>query len=451
KLPMEHLTSLSLLFGGVGDARHVYTTICDSHKQWQSLDSAKKNAFRIRMVLNDINATVLARDALVIAALIRLSKCAPSVEACEDRGSEAFRLATLLEYTFWGYTMPKVVYDHQMRLIDALVEEDFASLKPVLIADENIWSQIKRIMICWRKTEEGKNLFPTTHKVTKEIFQAIRDDEITSYREGTKEFDKFREIKSQRKRENVQRKENFMKSIENVTIDNFPKLAEELRRSQPPSKRTNEHILKALKANLLKKYSKMEPDDFADLDSGRTSEGRTLDQAFIKQVNAILPPRGCCGTLFDSIWEADEQGPEIRDQHIKNAKGETESQWKVNRTMFDPDWTTFQGGHFDPNIYNPISIIGGDFLVWHTGILDCFVGEEAADPTSLTFFQCSTLFFWNEASKRIFWAGCKVPSYFFVKHSRLHRDAICAHRDTSASLRAVQMRVNFYPDERSVE
>jgi hypothetical protein len=48
KLPDEHLSNLSFLFGGVGDARHVYTTLCDVGKQWNELSDAKKAKFRLK-------------------------------------------------------------------------------------------------------------------------------------------------------------------------------------------------------------------------------------------------------------------------------------------------------------------------------------------------------------------------------------------------------------------
>ena len=36
KLPEEHLSNVNILFGGVGDARNVYTTLCDANMQYNS-------------------------------------------------------------------------------------------------------------------------------------------------------------------------------------------------------------------------------------------------------------------------------------------------------------------------------------------------------------------------------------------------------------------------------
>ena len=50
----EELSSLSLLFGGVGDGRHAFVTLLDAHSQYQSLREVKQDKFRLHMTLNDI-------------------------------------------------------------------------------------------------------------------------------------------------------------------------------------------------------------------------------------------------------------------------------------------------------------------------------------------------------------------------------------------------------------
>lgn len=54
--------SLALLFGGVGDARHVMATLLDAHHQYLTLPSRKKEKFRLHLTLNDINSQAIAKD-----------------------------------------------------------------------------------------------------------------------------------------------------------------------------------------------------------------------------------------------------------------------------------------------------------------------------------------------------------------------------------------------------
>ena len=117
KLPDEHLSNLSFLFGGVGDARHVYTTLCDVGKQWNELSDAKKAKFRLNMLLNDINPTALTRDVLMIAALVHLGQSASTHEDCEDDDTEAFHLATAVQYMFSSVTPTQNLFTKQSWLL----------------------------------------------------------------------------------------------------------------------------------------------------------------------------------------------------------------------------------------------------------------------------------------------------------------------------------------------
>jgi hypothetical protein len=108
KLLDRDLSNLAVLFGGVGDARHVLTTLRDVFDQWKDLDAAKKRIFRIHLVWNDINPAALARDTLMIAGLLRFGTLGPEMKDCYDPQKESFKIAIMLQYTFFGYTMPPV-------------------------------------------------------------------------------------------------------------------------------------------------------------------------------------------------------------------------------------------------------------------------------------------------------------------------------------------------------
>lgn len=68
--------SLNFLFGGVGDARHVWATLLDTHCQLRSLDKdkeKKKNDLCLRITMNDINAQVLVKDIFVFVLTYRIA------------------------------------------------------------------------------------------------------------------------------------------------------------------------------------------------------------------------------------------------------------------------------------------------------------------------------------------------------------------------------------------
>ena len=59
ELDDEELSSLSLLFGGVGDGRHAFATLLDANHQYQSLSDMKQDKFRLHMTLNDIRCKIM--------------------------------------------------------------------------------------------------------------------------------------------------------------------------------------------------------------------------------------------------------------------------------------------------------------------------------------------------------------------------------------------------------
>jgi len=311
-LPKKHLSNLSVLFGGVGDARHVYATLCDVNRQFQSLGEAKKKKFRMTMVLNDINATVLARDLIMMAALLRLGSLAPSFG---EPNSEAFRWAVTVQYLFFGYVYPASVHDRVKSLMGDLLAEDLATLKNVIHASEGDWTRIRGIVSYWFHAEEGKDYFPTTA----------------------------------------------------LALDNFFKVHTRLR-------------------------------------EGDISRGRDLDSEFLLEVNAILPPRGSAGELYDQIWGDMEDNDYSGEQHerlFREAKEDIRSSWRVNRIMFCPRWTKFFEGDLPVKRFHPVAEIGSCFL--HSqGIMESLSGDnttalELSDVSSMNFFECSSLFFWNTA------------------------------------------------------
>ena len=395
KLPDWDLKNLAIFFGGVGDARHVFTTLCDVHQQWQGLEPEKRSSFRIHTTLNDINPCVLARDILAMAALIRLGTLAPdSHEDCHDPPTESFQLATMLQYTFFSYAMPPCVFDYQMKLIEELLEEDFASLKDVLvIADDQVWSKIKEIMLYWQKAQEGTDLFPTTATVLEHHYAAVRQDSPATA-PGTVAYERLQEKRQQ----NRERKEEFLQEIEDMTIDDFPKEHLDFVRSTMPRSTDESVLLDALKFTLRNVIDETDDDALADAQDGKLSSGRRLDNRFIERVNAILPPAGCAGELYDRILSTDrEEGAGLVDL-LNQAEHSIKKEWKVNRTMHDPNWTKFREGKMDTNIFNPVADIGTEFLFARGRVLSTFHYEPTIPQLQeMNFFECSTLFFWNVA------------------------------------------------------
>ncbi|KDQ51621.1 hypothetical protein JAAARDRAFT_704064 [Jaapia argillacea MUCL 33604] len=63
------LSNIAFLFGGVGDARHVFGSLIGLHKAFDRLSKAKRESFQAHITLLDIHPTALARDLCLLMLL----------------------------------------------------------------------------------------------------------------------------------------------------------------------------------------------------------------------------------------------------------------------------------------------------------------------------------------------------------------------------------------------
>ena len=397
KLPEEHLSNLNILFGGVGDARNVYTTLCDANMQYKELSAEKKKLFKLNLLLNDVNSTALSRDVLIIAALDRLGKQMASThedDVQDHPNSEAFHLAVAVQYMFFGYAHPKSVHDTIMALIDELIRENFASLKKFITTSDSGWLKVKNIMCYWRNAEEGVDNFPTVAVALEDIFKVRlslsdkpkrMDDEVPWDPRVQRRRDSIRD-------ENREAKEQRLAELDDATLESFPPdFLEMLRSHMPPSLMgDDDELLDTAKSIMRTEFERQDPDRLGDIETGKISPGRHIDKEFLIATQTILPPIGCGGNLLDRIRE--EKCPKGL---VEKAKKDIKSTWKVNRTMFCPIWMKFREGAPGINEFNPVADIGECFLRQSLNYIEGSCSEGEA--TLLDFFQCTSLFFRNVA------------------------------------------------------
>ena len=402
KLPEEHLSNVNILFGGVGDARNVYTTLCDASMQYNELPAEKKKVFKLTLLLNDVNSTALTRDVLIMAALDRLGKLASTLEDVHQPNTEAFNLIVAVQYMFFGYAHPKSVHNTIMTLIDELIREDFASLRKFITTSDDGWSKIKDIMHYWRSVEEGVDKFPTVAVALRDIFK-VRLCLSDKPKDVDKELPRDPRLLGQRdsiRDKNRTRKEQKLAELDNATLESFPPdFLDMIRSHLPPLLMDDDNeLLDTAKDIVRADYEKHDPDKLEDIETGKISPGRALDKEFLIATGTILPPVGCGGNLYDRIREEEYQKEEyiasISNELIDEAKKDIKSSWKVNRTMFCPTWMKFREGSPGINEFNPVADIGESFLC-SNGTMKFLEGSSNA--TLLDFFQCTSLFFWNVA------------------------------------------------------
>ncbi|TCD63142.1 hypothetical protein EIP91_005901 [Steccherinum ochraceum] len=103
-LPPSHLSNLSFLFGGVGDARHVFSSIIGLHRAYGRLARDKQSHLNTHLTLLDIHPTALARDLCIFFLLDEL------ILDESDEEAKTETLATLF-YVFLGVVIPPYCYE----------------------------------------------------------------------------------------------------------------------------------------------------------------------------------------------------------------------------------------------------------------------------------------------------------------------------------------------------
>ncbi|KAI0687197.1 hypothetical protein C8T65DRAFT_770881 [Cerioporus squamosus] len=114
-LSVEDLRNIAILYGGVGDARHVLATMCGLATAYNKLSEGKKKNVHAHFTLLDVNNTTVARDLCLFMLLDEL-----------NHTSDVFAKAEIkmtLMCMFCGAAMPLYCYSRLTRLFTELVQK----------------------------------------------------------------------------------------------------------------------------------------------------------------------------------------------------------------------------------------------------------------------------------------------------------------------------------------
>lgn len=134
---------LDFLFGGIGDARHLFATLMYLFKAERRLNLRKDRLYRFTAV--DVAPQALARDSVLLSLLDDLSKVPK-----EDRSAREQILLTVC-YVNAAPVMPAWIYDDMQRAISNVADQMRAS-------NPKANSPVQRALVRWRQDTE--RLFP---------------------------------------------------------------------------------------------------------------------------------------------------------------------------------------------------------------------------------------------------------------------------------------------------
>ncbi|KAK4548293.1 hypothetical protein LTR36_010163 [Oleoguttula mirabilis] len=138
--------TISMMFGGIGDARHLHMTLGDIHDQENRASGRRPKSFHFTIV--DIKAAAIACDLLV---LLMFDELADS-EADRSKAERSNMVQCTLVYTYLAAIMPRrlhnVLQEHIARAIAAMKGE--GALPTFLDVNDVYRADILRVLVEWQ-------------------------------------------------------------------------------------------------------------------------------------------------------------------------------------------------------------------------------------------------------------------------------------------------------------
>ncbi|KAI0315921.1 hypothetical protein OF83DRAFT_1129611 [Amylostereum chailletii] len=153
QVPLDLLPNLSFLFGGVGDARHVYGSIIGLYRAHNRAPSARRAQIKAHITLLDIHPTMVARD-LVVFMLMDLL-----VQGNESPASE-IEIKGAIFHTFMGVLVPNA-YNRWVgtvvKRLRSMLSQTPPRLPEWLYASEEAARKLHEVFRQWDPFPEEKN------------------------------------------------------------------------------------------------------------------------------------------------------------------------------------------------------------------------------------------------------------------------------------------------------
>jgi hypothetical protein len=135
----------SFLFGGIGDARHLYATLIGIAKH--ETDSKSPSDRNFHFTINDINPVVFARDIVIFFLLLDLSQY-----SADCATSEPMEILTALYFIYAAPIMPAKAADRLQNVIEAVIGaiNDPAKLPSWIYLYETDHKAIINVLESWK-------------------------------------------------------------------------------------------------------------------------------------------------------------------------------------------------------------------------------------------------------------------------------------------------------------
>lgn len=401
KLPKK--TRFDVLYGGVGDGRHVLHTILEAHYR----NVVKKEELTLHVSMNDINATLLLKDILVLVVLHRIGSSKSidmrSENIVKDLGNDKdiFILMAVLYYGTLSYSMPPSIYCKLQSVLKEIFLEsscaEFHTKYPWYHLPESSWDSLVHVAKHWADI----SMYEPPLKSLKECLGIHRPKSDEDKFDGMMEkleamgapasqINEFKRMKAERE---AQTRLVVSQGVDDILSGNssipFPDFFSEF----IPENGSKDEIEKG-KQELIDHMVQMELEGGGELE---------IDSKFQEETNTILPVANAGITemkreveMLEMINEAQKEGHLATG--LKKAKALIHKEWKVNPMKFCPNWNEFYQPEInDADVTNHVKEFPSYYF--HDGIFDFLFRKGDRNPKEMlyrkTLFDIFALFYAN--------------------------------------------------------
>ncbi|TFK84367.1 hypothetical protein K466DRAFT_625040 [Polyporus arcularius HHB13444] len=309
-------SSLAFLFGGVGDARHVMSTLCGLSSKYANFPADKKGVFQAHLTLLDIHAATIARDLCIFLLLGEL--------AWHTVGAAtAMEIKATLMYIYCGVVMPSYCYARLQGLLRDL-RRRLALPNPDLpfrvhVAPDTV-PAILAVLDLWVNSSKSTKKMLDTHQNMDNLDGAgiPRDTFLSS---ASPEFRKALEAGRAAKRQGI--KEDWL-NMSDAALLEFGKVGGLATVSEARNK-----VLEDIESIV---------DQVEKLSLGGNTH--TYEANWYNILKVFLPPPELRGRHpeFSVAWDQVQDNGRITQSVKRKALDHIHNDWKPNITIFDRNY-----------------------------------------------------------------------------------------------------------------
>ncbi|KAJ3551566.1 hypothetical protein NM688_g4626 [Phlebia brevispora] len=320
-LPESRLAKIALLFGGVGDARHVFATLIGLRDTYTKLSKPKKKALHVHMTMLDHHPAILARDLCILMLLVQLTDDSISAET-------RLEMETTAAYTYSAQVMPPYSAARLNKVIEDLVfrlSESPPDLPGWLHVTTDSVEPIIKVLSMWLDTRmdpKSKNTAYILEKESRFSPNIVEETEkLTDMLIGDQDTERVRLRKAQQ--DKLAAIEQFVNNLDAETLGKM---------GMAPRNASPQDVKRLLEENRQRFIN-----EIAAAEGLRAPEGPPpMEDMWYKKMNVYLPPR--------KFWARHPGFPELMDQlenegkmhavRLKQAQAHLRGKWKPNATIF---------------------------------------------------------------------------------------------------------------------